>query len=194
MMLESLLEFDRYLFLLINGAHSPFLDELMYFVSKVWIWAPLYLTFIIYAVKRWKLESIWIIIAMVICVVATDQLTNLTKDLFQRLRPSHEPSLAGLVHHVNGYVGGKFGFVSGHSSNSFGFAMLSSLIIRNRAYTISVFMWAALVAYSRMYLGVHYPFDIMGGMGLGILVAWLVFTVMESIRRKLMAEIKSRFF
>ena len=72
--------------------------------------------------------------------------------------------------------------------------MLSSLIIRNRTYTISVFFWAALVAYSRMYLGVHYPFDIMGGMVLGILVAWLVFTVVDTIRRKLMAEIKSRFF
>jgi undecaprenyl-diphosphatase len=193
-MLDTLLELDRSLFLLINGWNSPFFDEIMFFVSKVWVWAPLYLTFIIYAVKRWKLESIWIIVAMVVCVVATDQLTNVTKDFFQRLRPSHEPLLEGMVHHVNGYVGGKFGFVSAHSSNSFGFAMLSSLIIRNRHYTLFVFIWAALVAYSRMYLGVHYPLDIMGGMLLGILVAWLIFTVMENIRRKLMAEIKSRFF
>ncbi|ODT53777.1 MAG: hypothetical protein BGP01_05090 [Paludibacter sp. 47-17] len=193
-MLETLLELDRSLFLIINGWNSPFFDEIMYFVSKVWIWAPLYLTFIIYAVRRWKLESIWIIVAMIICVVATDQLTNLTKDLFQRLRPSHEPALAGLVHHVNGYVGGRFGFVSGHSSNSFGFAMLSSLIIRNRHYTVSVFFWASLVAYSRMYLGVHYPLDIMGGMVLGILVAWVVFMVMESIRKRLMKEIKSRLY
>lgn len=193
-MLETLLELDRTLFLIINGWNSPFFDEIMFFVSKVWIWAPLYLTFILYTIKRWKLEAIWIIVAMIICVVATDQLSNLTKDMFQRLRPSHEPLLEGLVHHVNGYVGGKFGFVSGHSSNSFGFAMLSSLIVRNRYYSISVFMWAALVAYSRMYLGVHYPFDIMGGMLLGILVAWFLFTIMENIRRRLMAEIKSRFF
>lgn len=193
-MLETLLELDRTLFLIINGWNSPFFDEIMFFVSKVWIWAPLYLTFVLYAIKRWKLEAIWIIVAMIICVVATDQFSNITKDLFQRLRPSHEPLLEGLVHHVNGYVGGKFGFVSGHSSNSFGFAMLSSLIVRNRYYSISVFMWAAVVAYSRIYLGVHYPFDIMGGMLLGILVAWLLFTIMENIRRRLMAEIKSRFF
>lgn len=192
-MLETLMEYDRAMFLLINGWNSPFFDEMMYFVSKVWIWAPLYLTFIMYAIRRWKLESIWIIVAMILCVVATDQLTNLTKDIFQRLRPSHEPSLEGLVHHVNGYIGGKYGFVSGHSSNSFGFAMLSSLMIRNRTYTLSVFMWASLVAYSRVYLGVHYPFDIMGGMVLGILVAWFVFTVMENIRRRLMSEIKTRF-
>ncbi len=193
-MLETILELDRSLFLLINGWNSPFFDEIMFFVSKVWVWAPLYLTFIIYAVKRWKLESIWIILAMILCVVATDQLTNVTKDFFQRLRPSHEPLLEGMVHQVNGYVGGKFGFVSAHSSNSFGFAMLSSLIIRNRHYSLSVFIWAALVAYSRMYLGVHYPLDIMGGMLLGILMAWLIFTVMENIRRRLMAEIRSRFF
>lgn len=192
-MLENLLEFDRSLFLLINGWNSPFFDEVMYFVSKVWIWIPLYITFIVYAIRRWKLESIWIIVAMILCVIATDQLTNLTKELFQRLRPSHEPLLSGMVHHVNGYVGGKYGFVSGHSSNSFGFAMLSSLIIRNRTYTLSVFFWASVVAYSRMYLGVHYPFDIMGGVVLGILVAWVVFTVMESIRKRLKAEIKTRF-
>lgn len=192
-MLESLLEIDRSLFLLINGWHTPFLDQLMFFVSKVWIWVPLYLIFIGYAIRRWKLESIWIILAFVICVVATDQLTNLTKEFFQRLRPSHEPLLEGLVHHVNGYVGGRYGFVSGHSSNSFGFAMLSALLIRNRYYSITVFSWAALVAYSRIYLGVHYPFDILGGTLLGILMAWLVYSLLERLRRKLKADLRSRF-
>lgn len=192
-MLESLLEIDRSLFLLINGWHAPFLDQLMFFVSKVWIWVPLYLIFIGYAIRRWKLESIWIILAFVICVVATDQLTNLTKEFFQRLRPSHEPLLEGLVHHVNGYVGGRYGFVSGHSSNSFGFAMLSALLIRNRYYSITVFSWAALVAYSRIYLGVHYPFDILGGTLLGILMAWLVYSLLERLRRKLKADLRSRF-
>jgi undecaprenyl-diphosphatase len=192
-MLETLLELDRSLFLLINGWHSPFMDEIMYFVSKVWIWAPLYLTFIIYAVKRWKLESIWIIAAVIICVVATDQLTNLTKEVFQRLRPSHEPLLEGLVHHVNGYVGGRFGFVSGHSSNAFGFAMLSSLIIRNPSYSIFVFFWSGLVAYSRMYLGVHYPLDIVGGVILGLIVAAGVFLILEKVRKRLRSAIKSGF-
>ncbi|MDD3194936.1 MAG: phosphatase PAP2 family protein [Paludibacter sp.] len=169
------------------------MDEIMYFVSKVWIWAPLYLTFIIYAVKRWKLESIWIIAAVIICVVATDQLTNLTKEVFQRLRPSHEPLLEGLVHHVNGYVGGRFGFVSGHSSNAFGFAMLSSLIIRNPSYSIFVFFWSGLVAYSRMYLGVHYPLDIVGGVILGLIVAAGVFLILEKVRKRLRSAIKSGF-
>lgn len=192
--IESLLTLDRELFLILNSQHSPLMDEVMFFVSKVWVWIPLYLLVILYIAKRWKKESIWIILSIVLCLVATDQLTNLTKELFQRLRPSHAPDLAGLVHHVNGYMGGKFGFVSGHASNSFGFAMISALIMKNNYYTMGIFAWAGVVAYSRIYLGVHYPLDILGGMLLGMLLAGIIFNVMNRFQRRLMAEIKSRFF
>ena len=192
--LETLISWDKDLFLTLNGIHHPMVDVLMFYISKMWIWVPLYLGVIYFIVRKWKMEAIWIILSIVICVVLTDQLTNLTKEIFQRLRPSHEPDLQGLVHHVNGYVGGRFGFVSGHSSNVFGFALLSSLIIKNMYYTWSIFTWATIVAYSRIYLGVHYPLDIFGGIVLGVGIATIVYLILDKFRKKLIAEIKSRFF
>ena len=192
--IESLMSLDTRVFLFLNGLHTPFLDVLMYNVSKIWIWLPLYLGVVAFIIKKWKKESIWIILSIVICVVLTDQLTNLTKEFFGRLRPSHEPTLQGMVHHVHGYLGGKLSFVSGHSSNVFGFALLSSLIIKHKIYTPLIFIWAAIVAYSRIYLGVHYPLDIFGGMVLGLGIALIVYTLLWGFQKKLLSEIKSRFF
>lgn len=192
--IETLLMWDKELFLTLNAVNNPQVDMLMFYISKMWVWIPLYIGVIYFFVRKWKMEAVWIILSVVICVVLTDQLTNLTKEIFQRLRPSHDPDLQGLVHHVNGYVGGKFGFVSGHSSNVFGFALLSSLIFKNRYYTWSIFTWAVIVAYSRIYLGVHYPLDIFCGMVLGLGVAAIVYLILDKFRKKLMAEIKSRFF
>lgn len=193
-LIDWLLELDTKLFLFLNGLHTPFLDVLMYNISKVWIWIPLYLGVVAFIIKKWKMEAIWIILSIVVCVVLTDQLSNLIKEFFGRFRPSHEPALQGMVHHVQGYMGGKFGFVSGHSSNVFGFALLSSLILKQKIYTPLIFFWAASVAYSRIYLGVHYPLDILGGMILGIGIALIVFTILRGFQKKLIAEIKSRFF
>lgn len=192
--IETLLTWDKELFLVLNGFNHPIADVFMFYISKVWVWVPLYLGVILFIAKKWKMEAIWIVLSIVICLLLTDQLTNVTKEVFQRLRPSHEPELQGLVHHVKGYVGGKFGFVSGHSSNVFGFALLSALIIKNKTYTWSIFIWASVVAYSRIYLGVHYPLDIFCGMVLGIGVSTIVYLILDKFRKKLIAEIKSRFF
>lgn len=192
--IDTLLDIDRDLFLTLNGWHHPVADWIMFYVSKMWVWIPIYLAVVVYIIKAWKKEAIWIILSMILCVVLTDQLTNLTKEFFQRPRPSHAVELQGMVHHVQGYLGGKFGFVSGHSSNVFGFALLSSLIIRQRWFYYVAFFWAALVAYSRIYLGVHYPLDILGGMVLGMSIAGLVYMAWQTIRKKLIAEIKHRFF
>ena len=192
--IDWLLLQDTKVFLFLNGLHTPVLDEFMYIISKVWVWIPLYLGVIAFIIKKWKMEAIWIILSIVLCVVLTDQLTNLTKAFFERLRPSHEPALKGLVYHVNGYLSGNFSFVSGHSSNVFGFALLSSLILKQKVYTWAIFFWAAMVAYSRIYLGVHYPLDIFGGVVLGMGIALIIYTILRGFQKKLLAEIKSRFF
>lgn len=192
--IEAVLDIDTQLFLFLNGLHTPFLDVLMLNISNIWIWIPLYLGVIAFIVKKWKMESIWILLSIIICFALTDQLTNLIKESFGRLRPSHEPSIEGLVHHVQGYLGGKFGFVSGHSSNVFGFALISALIIKNAIYSWAIFFWAATVAYSRIYLGVHYPLDIFGGMVLGMGIATIIFLIWNRFQKKLISEIKSRFF
>lgn len=192
--LETLINIDRDLFLTLNGWHHPVVDWIMFYVSKMWVWIPIYLAVVIYVIRTWKTESIWIILSMILCVVLTDQLTNITKEVFQRPRPSHALDLQGMVHHVQGYLGGKYGFVSAHSANVFGFALLSSLIIKRKWFYFVAFSWAALVAYSRIYLGVHYPLDILGGMVLGLSAAGLVYLTWHTIRKKLISEIKSRFF
>ncbi|MEI7503346.1 MAG: phosphatase PAP2 family protein, partial [Paludibacter sp.] len=143
---------------------------------------------IIYMViKHWKRESIWIILALVFCIVIADQVSSgLIKHLVERPRPSHAVHLNGLVHLVNGYSGGLYGFVSSHAANSFGFALLSSLIFRQKSYSIAIFVWAILTAYSRIYLGVHYPLDIVGGIIVGILAALLCFAIIKKFRPSLL--------
>ena len=116
------------------------------------------------------------IIALIVLVVLCDQISNnIFKDFFERWRPSRDPSISHLVHTVAGYKGGDFGFVSSHATNSFGLAMFSALLIRHWGYGITIFLWAFLNSYSRIYLGVHFPGDIVGGMILGISLALVVF-------------------
>jgi len=192
-LINDIIEIDKTLFLALNGFHHPLLDGFMYYISKVWTWTPLYLAIIIGWIRKWKMESLWVILTVVICLVLTDQLSTMTKVLFERLRPSHNPEFEGMIHHVKEYVGGKYGFVSGHASNVFGFALLTSLIVKNSVYSVFIFMWAAMVSYSRIYLGVHYPLDIIGGMILGMTLAIITYTIYIRVRRKLMAEIRNRF-
>lgn len=190
--LNWLLSLDTEVFLFLNGLHTPFLDPVMYYISKVWIWVPLYAGVLAFIVKKWKMESIWIILSIILCVVLTDQLTNLVKLTVERVRPSREPELAGMVHHVRGYMSRGFSFVSGHASNVFGFALLSSFILKQKIYTWSIFAWASVVVYSRIYLGVHYPLDILGGMMLGMGIALIVYAALRGFQTRLKAGIKSQ--
>lgn len=193
-MLEGLLKLDTELFLALNGMHGTMLDDFMHYVSQVWTWIPLYAGMIIYMVRRWKMEAIWIILAMVLCLVLTDQISTFAKNSIERLRPTHNPELEGLVHQVRGHEGGLYGFFSSHASNVFGYALLTSLIIKNSVYSAFIFVWAVLVSYSRIYLGVHYPLDILAGMLFGMGVALLTYWLLNSIQKKLIAQIKTRFF
>jgi undecaprenyl-diphosphatase len=181
--IDSLKLLDTNLFLFLNGLHSSFFDEFMYVFSEKLTWIPLYVSVLYIVIKFWKSKSLWVILALVLCIVISDQVSSgIIKDLVQRPRPSHAENLKGLVHLVNNYGGGRFGFVSSHAANAFGFALLSSLLFKNRTYTIAIFCWAFLNAYSRIYLGVHYPLDIFGGILVGILSAILCFFVLRKFR------------
>jgi undecaprenyl-diphosphatase len=174
--LHSLIETDKSLLLSLNSSHSPFADCFFWLVTGIPTWIPFYLVLIYTIIKNQEKGSVITIIALIVLVVLCDQISNnLFKDFFERWRPSRDPSISHLVHTVAGYKGGNFGFVSSHATNSFGLAMFSALLIRHWGYGITIFLWAFLNSYSRIYLGVHFPGDIVGGMVLGIVLALGVF-------------------
>ncbi|PZX20311.1 undecaprenyl-diphosphatase [Breznakibacter xylanolyticus] len=174
--LQRLIETDQSLLLTMNGCHSPFWDRFFWLVTGILTWVPFYLVLLYAIVKNQKKGSVVTILTLVILVVLCDQISNhLFKEFFERWRPSRDPSISHLVHTVAGYKGGNFGFVSGHATNSFGLALFSALLIRHWGYAVAIFLWAFLNSYSRIYLGVHFPGDILGGMLLGMILATGVF-------------------
>jgi undecaprenyl-diphosphatase len=181
--LEPIIELDRSLFFLINGCNSTFLDGVMYAVSDKFTWIPLYLSVVYLFFKVWKRDAIWIVISALVCVILSDQISaGLIKNLAHRLRPSHIAEWNSKIHLVREYAGGLYGFVSSHAANSFAFALFSSLVLKNRFYTVIIFTWAILLSYSRVYLGVHYPLDVVGGAIVGLLLALSTFNILLRLK------------
>jgi undecaprenyl-diphosphatase len=120
--------------------------------------------------------------SLILAYAISEQVSvHLFKEVFMRLRPCHEPELAGQVRLVTHGCGGQYGFVSTHATNSFNLAVLSALLIKRKWFTISVFAWAILVSYSRVYVGVHYPGDILGGAILGGLIGTSVYFLTRKV-------------
>jgi undecaprenyl-diphosphatase len=182
-MLERL---DQHLLLFLNSLNSPFWDQVMYNISGRAIWIPLYLAILIALGIRYKRKFLVLILMIIIAITLSDQGSVLFKNSFQRLRPCHEPALEGLVHLVKDRCGGSFGFVSSHASNAFTVAVFSLSLIRRRWVTYCLIFWALVVGYSRIYLGVHYPGDVICGSLLGAVIGWGVYKLYELIDRKLL--------
>ena len=177
-MIRFLNQLDTGIFLFLNSLHSPFWDKVMWFVSGRIEWIPLYLIMAGWVVYRFRWRAIAIIIFVIILIIASDLTSvRLFKEIFHRPRPCKNIDIQHLVHLVNDYCSGKYGFVSSHAANTFALASFTSLLFRNKIYSWFIFFWAIIVSYSRIYLGVHYPGDVLGGLllgiGLGILFYWL---------------------
>jgi undecaprenyl-diphosphatase len=180
---------DQQLFLFLNSHNSPFWDTVMYAISGRVIWAPLYLAILLYLGFKYKRKFLIIIPFIIIAVTLADQVSvQLFKNVFMRLRPCHEPSLAGMVHLVKGECGGLYGFISSHASNSFNVALLSLMFIKRRWYTISIIIWALVIGYSRIYLGVHYPGDVVCGAMVGAFIGWGVYKLYELTDNKVLKD------
>jgi len=178
-------QFDQQLFLFLNSVHSPFWDKTMYILSMKVVWAPLYIAILVYLGMRYK-RRFWVLLSFIILAVfLADRVSVLIKYAVDRPRPCHESSLQGLVHIVNGVCGGMYGFVSSHASNSFNVAFLSLMFVKRKWYTILIIIWASTVSYSRIYLGVHYPGDVLGGAILGAFIGWGVYKLFEAVNKRI---------
>ena len=173
--IEKIENLDYNLFRIVNETNSPFLDDVMWWISDKLIWIPLYISLIVLLYFRFKQVKPFAV--ALLCTVTAIALADLIsvhafKEVFQRFRPTHNTELADLVHTVNNYRGGQFGFVSSHAANFFAIALATGTILKpkfNWVLPILVII-ASLVSYSRVYLGVHYPADVVcGGLLGGIL-------------------------
>ncbi len=189
-MMSKLLEWDRQLFLWLNEHHTPWLDPIIFFLTNTIAWAPLF-AWLLFLLVRQHGRSSWIyILAIAVTIALADQVTSsLMKPYFMRFRPSHEPELAGLVHTVNKYKGGKFGFASSHAANTFGAAAFLFLALRRSfRYMGLLFLWAGFVCYTRVYLGVHYPGDLLVGGLIGACIGWGAYKAAYKVERKLAGQ------
>ena len=191
-MLEQLLHIDTEILLAINGWHAPWADTLMWIISAKATWIPLYLLLIGLLVWRYrkpvmtsvkwlqKVPACVVMIAMIGLAVGTADFiaSGILKELVARPRPTRVPELEGVLHLVNGYRSGRYGFVSSHAANTMVCALLFSMIWRNKIATVGLMLWVAANCYSRMYLGVHYPLDILGGLMVGCLVAMTAYVLL----------------
>lgn len=194
-MLERLIHIDTEILLAINGWHAPWADTLMWIISAKTTWIPLYLLLIVLLVYRYRqpapttvkwLQKVPACVVMILTIVAAVGLADfiasgILKDWVARPRPSRVPELEGVLHLVNGYKSGRYGFVSSHAANTMACGLLFSLIWRKKITTISLMLWVAANCYSRMYLGVHYPLDILGGLIVGALVAIGAYVLLRNL-------------
>jgi undecaprenyl-diphosphatase len=168
-------QLDQKVLLFINGLHASVLDPVMWAISNKAFWYPFYLVLIVFIILKRK-KDVWItLIVVAIMIILSDQLADFIKDHVQRLRPTHNASISDIVHILRGYRGGDFGFVSSHASNAFAVAAFTSLLFARRWFTLVIYFWAVIISYSRMYLGVHYPLDVLCGGLLGFSIGIIMF-------------------
>ncbi len=183
-----IIDLDRQLFLIINGCYSPFLDFIMFWLSDKYIWIPLYAILLTLLIKENPRHWWLVLLAVALLVTLTDQVSvKLFKDVFLRLRPCHDPLLDGYARVLNGHCGGAYGFVSSHAANTFGLAVFVGSMLKSRFKWMlwALLLWAAMISYSRVYLGVHFPGDVLVGGMVGALIGFGVYRLFGLTLRKI---------
>jgi undecaprenyl-diphosphatase len=169
--LKNILEIDKEVFLFLNSLHNSFWDTIMLMVTRKETWIPFYLVILFFIIKNYRIKALPIILMIILTIIASDQISVILKDTIQRFRPVHDPVIGPLVHNVL-RKGSMYGFVSSHAANGFAIFAFTASIFKNRSYWFLLLFWAILFSYSRIYSGVHYPLDILGGAVLG----WIIGT------------------
>ncbi len=189
-MIEQLKSLDNELLLLLNGSDSCYWDSVMWIITKTITWIPLALVLLYVILKNCEIRRIvLILLALTTTIVLADQLSSsVIKPIVMRWRPTHDPTFLQTIDTVHGYTGGRFSFVSSHAANTFSLFVFLSLLLRSRLMSIFLFVWALLSSYSRIYLGVHYPGDILCGALLGMTVGAFVYFVYHIIYLRMVGE------
>lgn len=189
-MLETLLELDRDVFLWLNNLGSETFDPLWLLITRMTSWIPVFAIILYLTFKRlgWR-HALLIIICITLLLLLTDQATNLFKYSFKRFRPSSDPALEGLMRAVQSRK--SFSFISGHASNSMAVSFFLYHVLKPYLkYMGFFFIWPLVFAYSRIYLGLHYPGDILCGYLFGIFTGWLLLRLYAYLRNRFFPEEK----
>lgn len=190
--IQQWIKVDKELLLSLNGSHSLFWDGFMWVATSTstWIPAAVILLYVILKNNKWK-QGVTLLLLLALVIGLSDQFASgFCKHYFMRLRPTHDPQLMYLVHTVNDYRGGLYGFISSHAANTFGIALFVSLVVRNWGLSCMMFLWAAIPSYSRIYLGVHYPGDIVCGMLAGCLIACAVYWLYVYVSKRFFSRMR----
>lgn len=166
---------DHQLFLFLNGLHVGWLDPVMTFISSELGWIPFYAVLVFLVFYKYKWKGLWILLGVAVAITLSDQIaSHLFKPMVMRLRPCHDPLTKDLVYLPDGHCGGLYGFMSSHASNTFALASLIYMTMKKHYSKIGwvMFPWAAVVSYSRIYMGAHFPGDVICGAALGILLGF----------------------
>ena len=176
--METIIQFDKQLLLMLNGSDSTFLDWVVMTLTDAKTWIPLYLSLLYVIIKTHRnLRDVLLILAAAgLCVLLAGTIDDeIVKPLVARWRPGHDPEIGHLVDTVDDYRGGNYGFFSAHASNTFSLALFFSLLMRQRLLTIGLVSWSLVNCWTRLYLGVHYPGDITVGLIWGAFVGCFVY-------------------
>lgn len=184
--IQQLIETDKSLLLALNDNDSLLWDGVMWIATdtKTWIPAVIVLLYVIFKNNKFT-QGLTVLVMVALAITLADQIASgICKPYFARPRPTQDPEIMYLVNVVNGYRGGAYGFMSSHAANTFVVAMFVSLLIRSLPFAVMMFLWAVIPSFSRIYLGVHYPGDILFGAAEGCVVGVLVYLLYLFLQKK----------